>query len=48
MEFEQKTNNRTRITNQVQDAGKVLEIPLLNHIILTAEGYLSFADEGFL
>lgn len=37
-----------RITNQIRDAGKVLEIPLLDHIILTAEGHLSFADEGYL
>ena len=37
-----------RITNEVRDAGKVLQIPLLDHIILTEEGYLSFADEGFL
>ena len=37
-----------RITNQVKEAGLVLEIPLLDHIILTVESYLSFADEGLL
>lgn len=37
-----------KITNEVREAGILLQIPLLDHIILTAEGYLSFADEGFL
>ena len=37
-----------QITQKVKEAGKVLEIPLLDHIILTAEGHLSFADEGYL
>lgn len=37
-----------RITNEVREAGIVLQIPLLDHIILTEESYLSFADEGFL
>jgi len=37
-----------RITEQVKEAGKILDIPLLDHIILTSENYLSMADEGYL
>jgi DNA repair protein RadC len=37
-----------KITRQIKDAGALLDIPLLDHIILTEEGYLSFADEGYL
>ena len=36
------------ITKQIKEAGKILDIPLLDHIILTADGYLSMADEGLL
>lgn len=37
-----------KITKQIKEAGALLDIPLLDHIILTAESYLSFADDGFL
>ncbi|MEI7523950.1 MAG: JAB domain-containing protein [Mariniphaga sp.] len=37
-----------RITEQVKEAGKLLDIPLLDHIILTSESYFSLADEGLL
>jgi DNA repair protein RadC len=37
-----------KITRQIKDAGALLDIPILDHIILTEEGYLSFADEGYL
>jgi DNA repair protein RadC len=37
-----------RITQQVKEAGKILDINLLDHIILTKENYLSLADEGYL
>ena len=36
------------ITRKVKDAGRILEIPLLDHLILTTEGYYSFADQGML
>ena len=36
------------LTNRVKDAGKLMNITLLDHIILTANGYYSFADEGWL
>ena len=37
-----------RTTEALKQAGKLLEITLLDHIILTAEAYYSFADEGLL
>ncbi len=38
-----------RLTKQIKEAGKLLEILLLDHLILTPEGeFFSFADEGML
>jgi len=36
------------ITKQLKEAGKLLDINLLDHLILMPEGYTSFADEGML
>ncbi|HZX74283.1 MAG TPA: JAB domain-containing protein [Cyclobacteriaceae bacterium] len=36
------------LTKRVKEAGRFLEIPLLDHVILTSEGYFSFADEGLI
>ena len=36
------------LTKKMKEAGKLLEIPVLDHIIFSDEGYLSFADEGML
>ncbi len=36
------------LTNRLAEAGGLLEIPVLDHIILSNEGYLSFADKGFV
>lgn len=36
------------ITKKVKEAGRILEIPLLDHLIVTTEGYYSFADQGML
>jgi len=37
------------ITKKIKDAGKMLDIPILDHIILTPEGeYTSLADEGLM
>jgi len=36
------------LTNKMKEAGKLLEIPVLDHIIFGDESYLSFADEGLL
>jgi len=36
------------LTRKMREGGKYLEIQVLDHIILTSEGYYSFADEGLL
>lgn len=36
------------LTKKVRDAGKVLDIAVLDHIIMTSEAYTSFADDGLL
>lgn len=37
-----------QITQKIKDAGKLLEITLLDHIIITDESFYSYADEGKL
>lgn len=37
-----------QITERVKQAGKLMDIDLLDHIILSNEGYYSFADDGKL
>ena len=36
------------LTQKVKEAGKVLDIKLLDHLIITEQSYYSFADEGEL
>ena len=36
------------LTKKLNNAGKLLEIPVLDHIIFTDEAHFSFADEGLL
>lgn len=36
------------LTRKMREGGRLLEIQLLDHIIVTSEGYFSFADEGLL
>ena len=36
------------MTEKIKSAGKFLDIPLLDHIIITKDSYFSFADEGKL
>jgi DNA repair protein RadC len=36
------------LTDQLREWGDFLQIPLLDHIILTSESYFSFANESFL
>lgn len=39
----------TKITNKIKEAGNIMDIQLLDHIILTTEDeYYSFADNGLL
>ncbi len=37
-----------RITKNIKEAGKLMEIPLLDHLIVAENGFYSFADEGML
>jgi DNA repair protein RadC len=36
------------LTRRMKEGGKLLEIQVLDHVIVTSEGYYSFADEGLL
>jgi DNA repair protein RadC len=36
------------LTKRICEAGKLIGIAVLDHIILTREGYYSFSDEGFI
>jgi DNA repair protein RadC len=38
----------SNITRKIKEAGDILEIKLLDHIILLPEGYTSMTDEGML
>ncbi len=37
-----------RLTEKIKQAGQLLDIKLIDHIIVTSEGYYSFADEGLI
>lgn len=37
-----------KITSQIKEAAKILNISLLDHVILTSDSHLSFADEGLI
>ncbi|AQX00258.1 JAB domain-containing protein [Elizabethkingia anophelis] len=37
-----------QLTEKIKNGGKLLEIQVLDHLIVTSEGYLSFQDEGLL
>jgi DNA repair protein RadC len=37
-----------QLTKNISEAGKVLEITVLDHIIITQHGFYSFADEGLI
>ena len=36
------------LTRRMKEGGKLLEIQVLDHVIITSEGYYSFADDGLL
>ena len=36
------------LTQKIKGAGKLLDIQVLDHLILTSDAYYSFADEGLL
>ena len=37
-----------QITKKIKDAGNLMSVQLLDHLIITQNSYLSFADEGLL
>lgn len=37
-----------QITRKLKDAGKMLDVNVIDHLIVTNSGYLSFADDGIL
>lgn len=37
-----------KITKSIKEAGKIMEIPLLDHLIVTENNYYSFGDEGLI
>ena len=37
-----------KITRSIKEAGKLMDIPLADHLIITDESYYSFADEGMI
>jgi len=37
-----------QLTKKMKQAGQFLELPILDHLIYTNDGYYSFADEGML
>jgi DNA repair protein RadC len=42
------SNADKKLTQKIKQAGCILDIHLLDHIIITQEGYFSFTDEGML
>ncbi|MBS1735622.1 MAG: JAB domain-containing protein [Bacteroidetes bacterium] len=36
------------LTRKIKEAGRLLDIQVLDHVIVTSEAYYSFADEGLL
>lgn len=37
-----------KMTNQINDAAKIMGMPLLDYIILTSDSHMSFADKGLI
>jgi len=37
-----------KLTEKIKKAGKILEIEVLDHLIVTKEGFYSFADQGLI
>ncbi|WP_134089160.1 RadC family protein [Olivibacter sp. XZL3] len=44
----QPSNADKILTNKIKQAGKFLDVPLIDHLIVTGNGYLSFMDEGLM
>ena len=37
-----------KLTKNIKDAGNIIRIPLIDHIIFSEDCFYSFADEGLL
>lgn len=44
----QPSQSDIRLTHQLKDGGKLLEILVWDHLIITNENYYSFADDGMM
>jgi len=44
----QPSQSDVRLTNQLKEGGKLLEILVWDHLIITNENYYSFADDGMM
>jgi DNA repair protein RadC len=44
----QPSQSDIELTKQLREVGRLLEIPVLDHIVLTKESYYSFSDEGMI
>jgi DNA repair protein RadC len=42
------SNNDYEITQKLKAAGKLLDVKVIDHLIVSTEGYYSFADEGVI
>jgi len=42
----QPSNGDLQVTQRIKEAGKLLDIAVLDHVIYTEDGYYSFTDEG--
>jgi DNA repair protein RadC len=42
------SNADLQLTSKMVEFGKMIDLPVLDHLIFTDNGYLSFADEGIL
>lgn len=44
----QPSDEDIRLTKKLKEGGKLLDFSVLDHIILTEDGYLSFQDDGLM
>jgi DNA repair protein RadC len=44
----QPSNADKEITDKLKEAGKLLDINVLDHLIISHRGYYSFADDGLI
>ena len=44
----QPSHHDKKVTNEIKQAGEILKRKVLDHLILSSDNYLIFADEGLL